>query len=611
MTQFRLSTVTWKWLVSALVLLSATLLVIEFTHSIKPLLIDGEQGSLGVTLADQIGANNLGQGTYRLRIDNLTPESPLLAAGARPGDRLKFDIDENRWRKFAPGEVVGLTLYQPAAERHLSVEARPVRITFAEYFDYWGRFLLALPALLFGLMIGFKQAEGQAYRSLSMTFIVLSLIYYYTFNYSPAGLSYTVSKLLNIATYSLIWYWCVAFALHYQAYGQGALRVWLRRCFPWYRALAFGTAAYSVGFAFGKETPMLWLGTLLGVVSGLVLVVLSLVDGWRNCTGEVRQRHLWLLLSFACGSVPAMLTLVPALDWTIEGLRVTVMFYFIGQFMMYLGLAYAVLQYRVFNFDFAISRAVVFSVVSVLLLCSFGLIEWIYASIMHGGAAAGHGAQKKSLVVDAAIALSAYLVFHKVHGTLERWVERFFFEKWHDNEHKLRRYVRHAAHITTVDALLGSLRTAIDRFTGQAGCAVYLKQASGDYTLVAGTLESAPAMVDTNDGLAVAMRTDMAPLFFDRLHTALPGELALPMCHRGTLNGFVLLGSKHRGHSYRPDECEVLGFTAHQIGLDLHALRVEALERELRELERKAKQQSDELQLMAGRRKSARQLVSG
>ena len=611
MTQFRLSTVTWKWLVAALALLSATLLVTEFSHAIKPMLIDGEHGSLGVTLADQIGANDQGQGTHRLRIDGLTQASPLLAAGARPGDRLTFDRYENRWRYFAPGEVVGLTLYRQGAERHLDIAAQRVRISFAEYFEYWGRFLLALPALLFGLMIGFKQAEGPAYRSLSMAFIGQSLMYYYTFNYSPPGLGLMLSKVVNIVSYSLIWAGCVRFCLRYQAYPQTGLRAWLTRCLPWHRVLAFGTAAYSVAFALGKETPMLWLGTLLGAASGLGLVIVSLVGGWRNCSGEVRQRHLWLLLSFACGSVPAILTLVPALDWSIEGLRVTVMCYFIGQFLMYLGLAYAVLQYRVFNFDFAISRAVVFSVVSVLLLCSFGLIEWIYATVMQGDGDAGHGAEKKSLVVDAAIALATYLVFNKIHGTLERWVERFFFEKWHDNEHRLRDYVRQAAHIETADALLGSLRSAIDRFTGQAGCAIYLKQAGGEYTLAAGTLEAAPAVVDTNDGAAVAMRTDMAPLFFEHLHTALPGELVLPMCHRGTLNGFVLLGSKRRGESYRPDECEVLGFTAHQIGLDLHALRVVALEQELRELERKAEQQGDELQLMAGRRKHARQLVSG
>jgi hypothetical protein len=605
MTRFRLSTAAWKWLVSALALCSATLLVIEFGHAVQPL-ASGEVGSLGVTLTDQIGANNHGQGTYLLRIDSLDPSSPLLAKGARVGDQIRFHDYANRWRKFGLGEKVGLTLVRDGSAIPLRLEVLPTPLSFAEYADYGAHVLLALPALLFGVLIGFKQSHGRTYRSLALTFLALSLCHFYVFSFSPAGKVYTISKVANLITYSLIWYWCTAFVLHYQDYRQVGLRRWLTRLFPAYRLLSFATAAYSVGFALGLETPYLWLGTLLGAVFGLALVIASLLDGWRSCSGETRQRHLWLLLSFALGTVPAMLTLVPALDWQLKGMRVTVMLYFVGQLLMYLGLAYAVLRHRVFNFDFAVSRVVVFSVVSGMLLCAFGLIEWRVHAGSHGA-----GPEHRNLVGEALVALGSYLVFHLIHDKLERAVEHVFFEKWHVNEHRLREYVRQAAHITTIDALLSSLRSALDRFTGEAGCAIYLRQAAGDYALAAGTLPDAPALVDTDDNLAVSLRADMAPLFCDRLPTTLPGELALPMCHRGALNGFVLLGSKRGGESYRPDECEVLGFAAHQVGLDLHALRVEVLENELRELERKAEQQDGELQVMAGRRKGVRQLVAG
>ena len=607
MGQFRLSTWAWKWLISALALFSAILLVIEFTHAIKPLLIDGQQGSIGMVLVDPIGATEKGQGTSYLRIDSVASDSQLGVAGAVAGNRIRFDRYEDRWRRFAPGEAVGLTLYQPGLERHLTVVAQAVPIPVAEYFDYCSRFLLALPALLFGLMIGFKQAEGRAYRCLSIMFVALSVVgYFYHFNYSPGGLGFAISKAVGIVSYSLVWYWIVAFTLFYQPYEQVGLRARLMRCLPWYRVLAFGTALYSVGFALGKETPMLWLGTLLSAAGGLALVSTSLVDGWRRSSGEIRQRHLWLLLSFACGSIPPILTLVPALSMEVSaGLRVTTVLYFVGQFLMYIGLAYSVLQYRVFNFDFAISRAVVFSVVSVVLLCAFGLIEWLYASAMHGDG--GHG--KNSLALDAAIALVVYLVLHKVHDKLERRVELLLFGKWHLNEHKLRAYVRQAAHVTTVDALLASFCEALDRFTSRAGCAVYQRRESGEYALAAGTLEGALAVIDNNDNAAVALRADFVPLLVDELHTALRGDLVLPMYHRGVLDGFVLIGGKRSGESYRPDELEALRFAAHHIGLDLHALRVDLLEREVSELERKAGRQREELLLMAGRRRSSRSVA--
>jgi GAF domain-containing protein len=607
MTQFRLSAAMWKWLISALALLCAISLITELRHAFRPLLVEHRHGSLGVTLIDEFGASRDGQGTYFLRIDRLAPGSPLLAAGARPGDRLKYDRIEDRWRKFAIGETIGLAFFQANGERHVTAVAQAAAITFSEYVDYGGRCLLALPGLLFSLLIGFKQAEAKAYRALSLMFIAMTLTFYYTFNYSPAGPGFALAKFASTASFALIWYCGTVFALHYQPYRQTGLRHWLTRAFAPYRALVFITTAYAVWYALGKEAPLLWLAIFLSLVGGMFMVTASLVDGWRQCAGETRQRHLWLLLSLGLGAVPAMLVWIPALDWSFHGMRIIIMAMFAGEFLMYVGLAYAVLRYRIFNFDFAISRALVFSVVSLLLVCSFGLVEWLSKSYLHGGGGQ-HGTARNSLFIDAALALSAYLVFHKMHRSLERRVERIFFRKWHDNEEKLRQYVRQAAHITTVDALLASLCTAMDRFTAQAGCAIYLKQPNGGYALATGTLEHAPARVDADDGLAAALRADMSPLPHDHLHSEVPGDLTVPMSHRGTLNGFITLGAKAEGHSYRPDECEVLSFTAHQIGLDLHALRVEALEHELQQLEHKTQQQSAEMLQMAGRRKHARQL---
>jgi hypothetical protein len=78
------------------------------------------------------------------------------------------------------------------------------------------------------------------------------------------------------------------------------------------------------------------------------------------------------------------------------------------------------------------------------------------------------------------------------------------------------------------------------------------------------------------------------------------------MSHRASLNGVVILGSKAGAETYRPDECAVLAYAVHQIGLDLDAVRVEALESEMQELTREADRQDAELRLLAGRRASVR-----
>ena len=601
MTRHPLPPLAWKWLISLLALCGALLLAIETGYALRPML-SGQQGTLGVLVKDYKGTGRDGDGTHCLPVETLQDGSPLRAAGIRPGERIRYDRVGDRWRKFGVGEPVGLSLCAPAAARHFTFAAQPEDIGFYDIFTYWGRCLLALAAVLFSLLVGLRHAESRPYRALALTFVGLSLMCYFPFVYAPPGLSFTLSRLANIAVYPLIWYWCVVFALSYQPYEQAGWRLRLTRALPWYRALALAGSAYGTWFGLGHEAPLLGLVNMVLVATGLSISVGSLVDGWRHCGGEIRQRHLWLLLSFACGAIPPMLMLVPALGKLEYGeLPVTIGLFFVGQLLMYCGLAYAVLRYRIFNVDFAISRALVFSVVSLLMLCAFGLIEWLYGRYM-----GGHGGRQQGLAKDAVLALLAFLAFNKVHARLEHWVERMIFRAWHENEAWLRDYVRQAAHITTADALLASLRAAVDRFTGQAGCAIYLRQADGGYALAGSTLEQAPAQLAGGDGVVRALASQMAPVWFERVRSAVRADLALPMSQRGTLHGFVVVGAKRRGASYRPDECEVLAFAAHQVGLDSHALRGDELERAVQAMARKTGQQGDELLLMAGRRRSVR-----
>lgn len=608
MTGFRLSTATWKWLICILTAMSVVLLVLEARHGFRALVLTHEQGTLGATLNDHIGLFPESHGTFVLRILSVAPSSPLQAYAAKPGDQLRYNRHLDRWRRFEIGEPIGLTLIQDGVGRQLTVNAVATPVPFAEACDYVIRLILTVLTLLFSFLIGIKQGSGRALRALALTFCAQNLVFYITINYSPAGQVFYFSKVLHLITYPLLWYWCVTFALHYQPYPATPLRKSLQRLFPFYRLLAFGTAAYAGWYGLGHEATLLLPLTGVGVVLGFSMLLLSMIEGWRQSVGELRQRHRWLLLSLGLGTAPALLVWMPALDAGYQGMRWTILGLFVGQFAMYVGLAYAVLKHRVFNFDFAVSRMVIFSVVSILLLSTFGVVERISSSLLHGG---GHAdAPTITLLIDGLIALGVYLVFHHLHGRVERWVERIFFHEWHENEHKLRLYVRQAAHITSVDALLASYRNAVDRFTAQAGCAVYLRQPDGAYRLAANnTLEQAPEQIATDDSIAVALRSDMAPQRYDHLQSGLPGELAVPMSHRGTLNGFVLIGAKRGGEGYRPDETEVLAFAAHQIGLDLHAIRVELLENEVQKLAHHVTLQDNELLLMAGRRKTPRPLT--
>jgi hypothetical protein len=52
------------------------------------------------------------------------------------------------------------------------------------------------------------------------------------------------------------------------------------------------------------------------------------------------------------------------------------------------------------------------------------------------------------------------------------------------------------------------------------------------------------------------------------------------MVVRNDIAGFVLVGPKPSGMNLRPDEMELIGWSAQQIGLDLQTLGIEQLEAE-------------------------------
>jgi len=95
---------------------------------------------------------------------------------------------------------------------------------------------------------------------------------------------------------------------------------------------------------------------------------------------------------------------------------------------------------------------------------------------------------------------------------------------------------------------------------------------------VSGRVSGVGELIEIDDPLLVALRADPKPLEPGETQSSLPAALAAPMLHRNEVIGIVLLGRKPHGLSYRPDEIELIGWATQQVGLDLHALKVEQLE---------------------------------
>ena len=164
-------------------------------------------------------------------------------------------------------------------------------------------------------------------------------------------------------------------------------------------------------------------------------------------------------------------------------------------------------------------------------------------------------------------------------------MERFLFSGWHHKETALREYVRSAAHVTKVDALVGSCVAAIDRFTDGAGCAIYRSSSDGNYQCLRSSTAGAPTDIDGNEAVVLALRVERGIVRCADLGSTLTHELAVPILYRGEIDGFMLINRKPSLEAYRPDELNLLGFAIQQIGLDLTALEREQFKQRASEQE--------------------------
>jgi hypothetical protein len=208
-----------------------------------------------------------------------------------------------------------------------------------------------------------------------------------------------------------------------------------------------------------------------------------------------------------------------------------------------------------------------------VLLVGIGLTEYAVKSLLPKVWTQG------SVFISARLALGVFLIFHRIHHSVEHAIERLFFHKWQVNEAALKRFVTAAAHVEKPEALAGQFESELTRFSGGAGATLYTRSGGGAYASATG------ATIDADDPALSAMRAEQSAVVPAELGSPLPAALALPMMHQAALAGFVLLGPKPIGEDYRPDEIEVLGWATQQIGLDLQAIRVRALEQTVLTLE--------------------------
>ena len=510
------------------------------------------------------------------------PGSPLDRAGLKPGDRVRFDRPYDNLRAPHAGETIGLTIIHGGAVRHVTVTAErgeglPTTV-FSVFLVYYGSGLLCLAVGAFIIL--------RSGRRIPPLLAGVAFVCFSTNGFCDLWQSWPAEwpwwQAIDMTVYIAPAYAFLAFAVFFRegvvpGVGRSGRVVLAAAC-------ASGLISMAVYMAYlfrAQAFPVV--GNVFGIVIALEylafgLAIVYMIAGLRKAAPADRPRYTLMLTAIALTLMARIVSAVINLTNNNFGFSNPLaiaenVFHVTGPVLF----AYAVLRHKVLDVGFAVNRALVYGLVSFVLLLGFGLIEWGAEKVIPEAWLSG------KIWLDAVIALGIFLTFHRVRDFAEKIVEDLFFRQWRDNEKDLRRFVADAAFVTKPKALTQAFAAELARFCDGAEVALY-EPDDGGFARGEGA-KGLPGRIDGDDASVVRLRATRG--------VAEAGErLLLPMMQRSDLNGFVLVGAKPSGDAYRPDERELLAWAAHQVGLDLHALRVEQLEARVGQLEIR----NDELQ---------------
>ena len=178
--------------------------------------------------------------------------------------------------------------------------------------------------------------------------------------------------------------------------------------------------------------------------------VLAQVLSWRRSSGERRQQLKWLLAGAAVMAVPqAVLQPVqalPNLSDAAQGILNTVATLFLAALPV--GLAVAILRYRLYDIDRIISRTLAYAIVT-------GLLVGVYAGVV---LLATQVLSIKSPVAVAAATLATAALFNPVRRRVQRVVDRRFNRARYDADR-------------TIEAFAARLQDSVDLAAVQADLA--------------------------------------------------------------------------------------------------------------------------------------------
>jgi hypothetical protein len=491
--------------------------------------------------------------------------TPAATGGLEPGDRIQplsgSFSDRESFSTWPPGTVLHWHVRRGSRAFETATTVQPATPTDLAFFVIVQCFRFAM--ILVAIVVAARRPDAAEARSLVTFMTTVGLAAFI----APPWLPDRLLVWAQFLKYPLITVglgYAAQFACLFPATSGTGVRAIIRRIAV---PLALVTAAVSVATSVVKHTFLngvlpqqtLVTATFQDVIYvTMAMMVLAFAIGAIAARGPDRQRALWASGSVLVGFSGVIVNIVAsAFD-----VQATWMQYLqISIIAIPLGLGYTILRHRTIDIGFVISRALVLTAVSFIVVAAFGLLERALGKLFIDES---HIASRS---VEIALALGLGFSLRSLHVRVERAVDFLFFRGRQRSLAALRAFQRDVFYIESPDAVIEQTIELMSRHADAAEVRIV-----------------GEAAATNDDPLFVRLRSGRLPVKLRDTGTALHGEYAFPMVVRGTLTGALIVAAKRTGETYDPVERDLLAEIAERAGIALDALQTVAIRRELEEL---------------------------
>jgi GAF domain len=328
-------------------------------------------------------------------------------------------------------------------------------------------------------------------------------------------------------------------------------------------AAALGTYV-TLEVLLSPEAPHSWLLFANQYLSQALFVVVAfaaLIAAFVLTNGSDRQRVVPVLLAF--GAFVAMATaqsVYQALYTNEIGAAIITCLTAASMIALAVAVAQGVVRHRVIDVSFAISRTLVYTVLTSLIVGVFVLIDFVSSKVLEH--------LQIALVLEAAAALAFGIWLNTLHSRIDHFVDRVLFRRRHLAQARLQRAgktVTHSESASFIDEIVTlEACDALDL----ASAAIFRREGGDAFERVRahGWGGNDVSALTRDDHLVICLLAELEPVDIPHIRwprSDIPGGLeqpllAVPVVLRHELLGFVLYGGHTGGEAIDPDERRTL-----------------------------------------------------